>query len=396
MISYNTTVSNQNITVKEIYMKFRFKRFIIPFACVSLLMCSSLYGDSFLEDAEKPSPLKNSESPAHVLQKTFRDIYDLYRDSVVFISTEKTVKTRYSNPFMDDPFFKRFFGEVPNREQTRKLKGLGTGFIISKDGYICTNYHVIENIDSVTVKVNDKEYSAKVVGSDPLIDIALLKISGNGNFKPVYMGNSDDVRIGDLAIAIGNPFGLDKTYTFGIISATGRQQLDDMGNSHIQTDASINQGNSGGPLINIDGEVIGVNRAIYSRSGGNIGIGFALPINMAKKTLVELKKYGKVKRGFIGVQISPLTDEFAKELGLKKAEGALIGSVLENGPAQKAGLKEKDVIIRINDKQIKNYQELIKKVSRTKIGKTLKVTVWRDKKKLNLWVTVKERPSRKK
>lgn len=354
----------------------------------------ALRAEEFLDEAKKPSPLKGrADTPAHVLQDSFRAIYDLYKDSVVFISTEKTIKSRYSNPFMEDPFFRRFFGENQAQPRTRKLKGLGTGFIISSDGYICTNHHVIENMDTVTVTVNEKEYSAKVVGSDQLIDIALLKIDGKGDkFKPVHMGNSDSVRIGDLAIAIGNPFGLEKTYTFGIISATGRKELDELGNAHIQTDASINQGNSGGPLINIDGEVIGVNRAIYSQSGGNVGIGFALPVNVARDTLIELQKFGKIKRGYIGVQISPLTEEFAKELGLKTTEGALVGDVMEKGPAAKAGLQQKDVIVAIEDQPVKDYRELLTTISKAKIGTTVKITVWREKTKRNMWVTVTERP----
>ncbi len=368
---------------------------LLLFVFLLFSSASILHAGTFLDETGIPSPLKSKkDTPAHALQDSFRAIYDMYKDSVVFISTEKTVKGRYANPFMEDPFFRRFFGEENTKPQTRKLKGLGTGFIISSDGYICTNYHVIENMDSVTVTVNEKEYSAKVIGSDQMIDIALLKIDGKGDkFKPVHMGDSDSVRIGDLAIALGNPFGLEKTYTFGIISATGRKQLDQMGNAHIQTDASINQGNSGGPLINIDGEVIGVNRAIYSQTGGNIGIGFALPINVARDTLIELQKNGKVRRGYIGVQISPLTEEFAKELGLKNTEGALVGAVVEDGPSAKAGLELKDVIIAVEDQPVKDYKDLLKHISRSKIGTNIKITIWRDKSKRNLWITVTERPA---
>ena len=370
-------------------------------ATLTMLVISCMFvnaGAAFLDDATAPSPLKdkNRNSPVYVLQNSFHEIYELYKDSVVFISTEKTVKTRYNHPFFDDPFFREFFGQrgqsKRNREMNRKQKGLGTGFILSKDGYICTNHHVVDKMDSVIVKVNDKEYDAKIIGSDALTDIALLKIKGDDNFKPVHLGNSDTVKIGDMSVAIGNPFGLDKTITSGIISATGRKQIDSIDNSHIQTDASINPGNSGGPLINLDGEVIGVNRMIYSRSGGNLGIGFAIPINTAKDVLLQLKKHGKVKRGFIGVQIAPLTDEFAKELGLEKPEGALVGSVEQGGPADKAGVRERDVIIGVNKTKIEDFKQLLDVVSKTDIGKTIKITVWRNKKKINLWVTVTERP----
>jgi len=372
----------------------KFTALTVTFLTAVFLSSALLADNSFLKDAYSPSPLKkeNENSVVHQLQDTYHKIYRQYNDSVVFISTEKTVKARYNNPFSNDPFFRQFFGRQKKAPKTRKLRGLGTGFLISKDGYICTNSHVVEKMDNITVKVNDKEYKAKVVGSDKMTDIALIKIQGGNDFKPVHFGNSDNAKIGDFVLAIGNPFGLDKTYTSGIVSAVGRKRVDTMGNSHIQTDASINQGNSGGPLINIDGEVIGVNRAIYSNSGGSVGIGFAIPINMVKGTLVELKKFGKVKRGFIGVQIAPLTKEFAKELGLKKTNGALVGSVVNNGPAFKAGIREKDVIIAINNKTITDFHDLIKIVSKVRIGKTMKVTVWRDKQKTNFWVTARERP----
>jgi len=349
--------------------------------------------ESFLNDAYQPSPLASDPEQAsvHKLQETYHKIYNMYADSVVFISTEKTVQVRYQHPFMNDPFFRDFFGNRKTMPETQKQKGLGTGFILSKDGYICTNHHVVADIDTVTVTVGEKKYKAKIIGSDPLTDIALLKIDGINRFKPVHLGDSDKVKIGDISIAIGNPFGLDRTYTSGIISAIGRKDIDKMGNSHIQTDAPINQGNSGGPLINIDGEVIGVNRAIYSTSGGSVGIGFAIPINTVKETLIQLKAHGKIRRGYLGVQISPLTEEFAKELGLKKAEGALVGGIIQDGPAYQAGLRVKDVILEVKDQKIKDFTSLLNIVSKLEIGKTVKITAWRDKQKINFWVTVKER-----
>ncbi|MFC1669416.1 trypsin-like peptidase domain-containing protein [Spirochaetota bacterium] len=365
---------------------------------ISIIIPQVTLSRNFLDEANRPSPIKNNikSSPLYQLQNTFHKIYKLYKDSVVFISTQKTIKTRYKHPFSGDPFFGEFFGtrrsRPRQRKRKRKRKGLGTGFIISTDGYICTNHHVVANMDTVTVTVNNKSYKAKIIGTDPINDIALIKIKGSKKFKPVYLGNSDGVKIGDLAVAIGNPFGLDKTYTFGIISATGRTHIGKSGTSHIQTDATINPGNSGGPLINLEGEVIGINRAIYTRSGGSIGIGFAFPINQAKKTLIELRKYGKVKRGFVGVRISPMSRELARDLGLRKTEGALIGAVVKGGPASNAGLRVKDVVIKINGKNIKNYKDLLKIVLRTKIGKTLKFTVWRNMRKANFWITVRERP----
>ncbi len=366
----------------------------------SLIIFSSLVlhsEDKFLSEAYKGSPLKNQNknSAVYELQNAYHKIYTQYNDSIVYISTEKTVKMKYANPFSEDPFFREFFGNrggnIP-KEKQRKQKGLGTGFIISSDGYVATNHHVVDGTDSVSVTVGDSTFKAKIIGSDPLTDIALIKIESGKAFSPVYFGNSDNVQIGDIVMAIGNPFGLDKTYTSGIVSATGRKSVDGYGIAHIQTDASINPGNSGGPLINLDGEVIGMNRMIFSQTGGSLGIGFAVPINIVKETLVQLKQFGKVKRGYIGVMISPLTDEAAKALGLTAAEGVLLGSVEKDGPAEKAGLKEGDIIQQISDKKITTYQDLLAIVTATEIGKTLKITVWREKKNISFWVTVKERP----
>ncbi len=370
----------------------RMRIFAIIVAAAALLGAGRDSG--FLSEALRVSPLKkeNKNSPVYELQKTFHEIYERYKNAVVSISTEKTVRVRYNHPFIDDPFFKEFFGAEKHAPRAQKRRGLGTGFIISSDGYICTNHHVVANMDSVTVTVNRKNYRAMLVGSDGLTDIALLKIHGSDKFVPVYFGNSDSVEIGDMAIAIGNPFGLDKTITSGIISAVGRRVINDVGTSYIQTDASINPGNSGGPLINLDGEVIGVNRMIYSSTGGSLGIGFAIPINTAQDTLLQLYRYGKVKRGYIGVMIYPINEQLARELGLGKAEGALIKSVEKNGPADLAGLKAGDVITKVGGKTIAGYADLVGAVSKSEIGKTVTVTVWRGRQFINAKVTVKERP----
>lgn len=341
------------------------------------------------------SPLKGDQETARAIeiQDTFRKIYELYKDRVVFITTEQVVELP-PNPFFDDPFFRQFFGVPEQKSRKQKRSGLGSGFVLSSDGYICTNYHVIANVDSVKVKVKNKEYKATVIGYDQRTDLALLKINPDEKLEPVFLGDSDQVKVGDWAIAIGNPFGLDRTFTVGVISATSRKDVDMMGGSqsHIQTDAAINPGNSGGPLVNINGEVIGINRMIYSQSGGYMGIGFAIPINTAKAVLEQLKKYKKVKTGYIGVQIVPLTEEYAKELGLKNTEGALVGGIMEDSPAEKAGIQPGDVILTVDEKPIKTYEDLVDIVSKTPIGKTLKIGVWRNKAKIYLFVTVKERP----
>jgi serine protease Do len=367
---------------------------VLAFVLTVLAAFNPAHAGTFLEETGRESPLKkqNQNSLVYELQKTFQNIYEQYRQSVVFISTEKTVPARYGDPFLDDPFFRNLFRRGREVPDTRKQKGLGTGFIVSADGYICTNHHVVANMDSVTVRVNNRDYKASLVGSDQLTDIALLKITDNGRFIPVFFGNSESVRIGDMAVAIGNPFGLDKTITTGIVSATGRHVYNDAGISHIQTDASINPGNSGGPLINLDGEVIGVNRMIYSSTGGSLGIGFAIPINMVRDTLIQLRQYGKVRRGYIGVQISPLTPEAVGELGLSRSEGALIAGLEKGGPAEQAGIRVRDVITGIDGTRVREYTDLLTIVGKTEIGKSIRVTLWREMGEMTVEVIVKERP----
>lgn len=360
--------------------------FIIPFSCSQKDKTSN-----FLFGNLEKSPLADQKetSRACEIQGTFTKIFDLYKDRVVFITTEQMVKVR-PHPFFDDPFMREFFGR--SQPQYQKRKGLGTGFILSEDGYICTNHHVIAQMDSIFVNIDSKTYKAVIVGSDERTDIALLKITADTKLKPVYFGDSDKVSVGDWAIAIGNPFGLDRTFTVGVISATARKDVDMMGGSHIQTDASINPGNSGGPLINIYGEVIGINRMIYSQSGGYMGIGFAIPINTARSILEQLKQHKKIKRGYIGVSIVQLTEEYARDLGLKSSEGAFIGEVISGGPAHRGGIKVGDVILKIDNSPVKDYSDLLTIVSAAPIGKTLRLTVWRNGKEIALNVTVAERP----
>jgi serine protease Do len=352
--------------------------------------CSSsdegiLFGNS------KQSPIHEeiTATKAHEIQDVFRKVFALNSDRVVFITTEKVVRVQ-QNPFFQDPFMREFFGRQ-SRSRVQKRTGLGTGFIISEDGYICTNNHVVAGMDSVFVRVNDREYQAEIIGTDPNTDIALLKIKADKKLHPVYFGDSDKTTVGDWAIAIGNPFGLDRTFTVGVISAIKRD-VDMVGSSHIQTDASINPGNSGGPLLNIYGEVIGINRMIYSKSGGYMGIGFAIPVNTARSILAQLKKFGRVKRGYFGVSIIPITGNNAAQLGLREPKGALIGDVLRGGPAAKGGIEVGDVILSVNGKEIKDYKDLIRIIGTTPVGKTLTLKVWRKRRNVILRVTVGERP----
>jgi S1-C subfamily serine protease len=243
--------------------------------------------ESFGHSGKTPVKDEIGAAKAFEIQSVFRKIFDMNKDSVVFITTEQFIKPK--NPFFDDSIIREFFGRG-GESRVQKRTGLGTGFILSEDGYICTNHHVINGVDKIIVSINDKNYEAKIIGFDERTDIGLLKIEPESKLAPVFFGDSNKVEVGDWAIAIGNPFGLDKTFTIGVISAIGRRDVDDMGGSHIQTDASINPGNSGGPLINIYGEVIGINRMIYSQTGGYMGIGFAIPINTAKSILGQLQK----------------------------------------------------------------------------------------------------------
>jgi serine protease Do len=301
--------------------------------------------------------------------------------SVVNISTVKVVKGRgqFPMPFgPDDPFkdfFDRFFrDQIP---KDFRQQSLGTGFIIDKEGYILTNNHVVEKADEIKVKLaDDEEFMAKIVGRDPKTDLALIKIDADKDFIPLTLGDSDKIEVGEWVVAIGNPFGLGNTVTAGIVSAKYRQIGAGAYDNFIQTDASINPGNSGGPLLNTDAEVIGINSAIYSQTGGNIGIGFAIPINMAKDLLPQLKE-GKVIRGWLGVMIQKITPELKDKLDLKDEKGALVADVTKDGPADKAGIQRGDVIVSFDGREINEMSELPYIVASTPVGKSVTVEVIR-------------------
>jgi serine protease Do len=276
-------------------------------------------------------------------------------------------------------------------QESRPQQSLGSGFIIDKDGYILTNNHVIENAGMIMVKLaNEKEYEAKVVGRDPRTDLALIKINARGDLPVVRIGDSDSLQVGDWVLAIGNPFGLGQTVTAGIVSAKGRVIGQGPYDDFIQTDAAINPGNSGGPLFSTKGEVVGINTAIFSQSGGNIGIGFAVPINMAKSLVPQLKAKGRVSRGWLGVSIGPVTDEAAKELKLKDTKGALVMEVVERSPADRAGLQQGDVIVSFDGKDVAGAADLPRLVGSTPIGKEVSLRVIREARPLDVKVTIRE------
>jgi serine protease Do len=289
--------------------------------------------------------------------------------------------------------FERFFGPGPHRQppQQQPQRSLGSGFVIDGEGYILTNNHVVENADEVIVRLdNEQEHKATVVGKDPKTDLALLKLDGVSGLTAVPLGDSDKLRVGEWVMAIGNPFGLDHSVTSGIVSAKGRFIGAGNYDDYIQTDAAINPGNSGGPLINLKGEVVGINSAIFSRTGGNIGIGFAIPVNLAKELVPQLREKGKVTRGWLGVLIQKVTPEIAESLGLEQARGALVADVVANGPAAAAGVKVGDVITEFDGHTVNESNELPMLVARTPLGKEVQLKVMRDKEPQDLSVTIAE------
>jgi len=339
--------------------------------------------------------------------KAFAAVVKKAVPAVVFVRVEKTVESRgtaspfqFQEPFdfFNDPFFERFFGPhfQPRRRMPRKFRqrGQGSGFIISKDGYILINNHVVGDADLIKVKLSDgREFKAKVIGTDPQSDVAVIKIDAT-NLPVLRLGDSDKLEVGEWVIAIGNPFGLSQTVTVGVVSAKGRSRIgiNDY-EDFIQTDAAINPGNSGGPLVNIHGEAVGMNTAIFSRSGGYMGIGFAIPINMAKAIKDQLLKKGKVTRGWLGVVIQDIDEELAKSFGLEKTEGVLIAEVSEGSPAEKAGLKQGDIILRLNGKKVDDLGELRNKIALTAPGTKVKLEVLRENKRRTIQVTIGEQPA---
>ena len=314
---------------------------------------------------------------------SFADLAEKLMPSVVNISTTQIIKaSKQQLPFKFPPGspFEEMFKDF-QQPKDRKASSLGSGFIINKNGTVVTNNHVIANAEDILVKVGSKEYKAKVIGADPYADLAVLKMQTSDIFTPISFGNSDKARVGDWVVAIGNPFGLGGTVTAGIISARNRDINLTRYDDFIQTDASINQGNSGGPLFNIKGEVVGINTAIIAPGQtGSIGIGFAIPSNAASNVINQLIQYGETRRGWLGVRIQEVSKEIAEVEKLDKPKGALIASVSEDSPAFKAGLKAGDIILKFDEQLIFKMRELPKAVAGTKVGKEVKLEIWRNKK----------------
>jgi len=330
--------------------------------------------------------------------ESFASLAEKVGHVAVNISSTKVVKPmkrffqfpgREFKDFFGEDFFKHFFGEIP--QEGMKQRSLGSGVVVSEDGYIVTNNHVVAEAEEIVVTFTEqKQYDAEIIGRDQKTDIALIKITVDKPIPAAKFGDSDALRVGDWVVAIGNPFGLGNTMTAGIVSAKGRVIGAGPYDDFIQTDASINPGNSGGPLFNLDGEVVGINTAIFTQSGGNIGIGFAIPINMARSVMNQLKEKGRVTRGWLGVTIQTVTAEIKDKFDLESMEGALVAEVVEDSPAEKGGIQRGDVIIRFDGKKVKEMTALPPMVAQTPVGKEAEIVVIRNGEEKHLTVEIAE------
>ncbi len=369
--------------------------FLSPF-----LTCGSSSNSNPLNlKADPPEKASPAQIQAIALENAFQEVFDKASPSVVSIATERTVNMQ-QHPFTGDPFFDHFFGRPSpggggGRVMKQKQTGLGSGIVLNDEGYIMTNHHVIKDMDKLTVKFkNQKTFEAKLIGSDETMDIALLKIeAGKSALKPITLGDSGKVRVGNWAIAIGAPLGFEQSFTVGVVSAIQRGGIDSSGLSYIQTDAAINQGNSGGPLLNIQGEVIGINRMIASQSGGSVGIGFTIPINEARKVAEEIKTNGKVTRPWLGVGLDSVSEEDVSQFGLKSDKGAIVRQIVKGSPADKAALKLNDVITMIGEKEVNSPEDLIGYVRTSKIGKRLELKIFRNKNEILTSITPEQKPN---
>jgi len=342
----------------------------------------SLQGVTLLEAA--------SNAPGTVMPGSMSPAAKRAAPAVVSIAT---TQARTAHPLANDPWFRFFYGD---REDDSPQMGLGSGVIVSPEGYILTNNHVVEGAQEIEVTLSDsRRTTAKVIGTDPDTDLAVLRITLD-RLPVIAMGNSDNVQVGDKVLAIGNPFGVGQTVTGGIISALGRNQLGiNTFENFIQTDAAINPGNSGGALVDVNGSLLGINTAIYSRSGGNMGIGFAIPVNTARQVLEGLVRDGQVTRGWIGVEPVELNADLAETFGIKQTEGVIITGVLQNGPAFKAGLKPGDVLLAVGEKDVHNVSELLTLIAAQTPGAAVKMRIKRRDADLSLDVTPAQRPAAK-
>ncbi|HID49474.1 MAG TPA: Do family serine endopeptidase [Chromatiales bacterium] len=345
-------------------------------------------GGPVVEIREAPGAAVRRQAPVF----SYADAVDRAAPAVVNVFTAKTIEEQV-HPLLRDPLFRRFFGGDGEATRRRKETSLGSGVIISEEGYILTNHHVINMADEIKIGLRDgRTARARLIGADPETDLAVLKIDLPG-LKVITLGHSRDLRVGDVVLAIGNPFGVGQAVTSGIVSATGRDMLGiNTFENFIQTDAAINPGNSGGALVNARGELIGINSAIFSRSGGSQGIGFAIPIQLARSVMQQIIEHGHVIRGWLGVAIQDLTEELARSFDLPSRQGVIITNIVVDGPADQAGLTRGDTIVRINGQPVTNVRHALTLISQTPPGSTIPVVILRQGKKLEKTVTVMVRP----
>lgn len=343
--------------------------------------------------------LGTTAAQARSAPESFADLAERLLPAVVNISTTQTIKRGEGGPDLPnfppgspfEDFFKDFFDKNRPEGRPRQTQSLGSGFIVDPDGYVVTNNHVIDGADEIFVLLqDDTRLPAKLLGTDPKTDIALLKVETSQSLPFVKFGDSAQSRVGDWVMAIGNPFGLGGTVTAGIVSARGRDIRSGPYDNYIQTDASINRGNSGGPMFNMDGDVIGINTAIFSPTGGSVGIGFAVPSSTAKPVVEQLREFGRTKRGWLGVRIQVVSPEIAETLGLDSAKGALVSSVIEGGPAEAAKIQAGDVILTFDGKEVGEMRSLPRIVAGTNVGSNVDVDLWRKGRKVSVKVNIEE------
>lgn len=379
------------------FIKKENKKFALLSMLFLVLSCSNKTGNnsesanSTTEQQKTVSPeeLKKYTKNAAQTQDAFVGVHNSVKDSIVNIRTKKTVTVNTYNP-LEELLYGRSGGQ-----EKRESGSLGSGFVVSKDGYVVTNNHVIDGADEIYVKFsNGREYRTKLVGTSPEVDIAVLKIDSNETFKPLEFANSDQVQIGQWSIAFGNPLGLNDSMTVGIVSAAGRSSLgiEEIEN-FIQTDAAINQGNSGGPLIDITGKVIGVNTAIYSQSGGSVGIGFAIPANLVTTVKDSIIATGKFEKPYIGVYLGNLDADKVKALNLKSSNGVFVAGAVPNGPAAAAGITKNDVITAVDGKEVNSAGAFVGEIAAKKVGQSVKLTISRNGKTTEVSVTLAKTPN---